>query len=127
MGRGAPRARRWSCGSHIEPRSTRLDPTLAAVQRSTGLSADRLAVVSRLFTSPRARRSGVGRSLLRYATEQAHQRRQRAVLDVAKTLPAAVALYESDGWQRVESPELHPGEGAALGLWVYISPGENAT
>ncbi len=86
----------------------------------------RLAVVSRLFTCPRLRRSGVGGSLLRHATEQAHQRGQRAVLDVGKTLPAAVAWYESEGWQRVDSLELHPGEGAALSLWVYIGPDENA-
>ena len=111
---------------HVALHRASVDPTLPAAQRATGLPADRLAVVSRLFTSPRLRRSGVGRSLLRYATEQAYQRGQRAVLDVGKTLPAAVALYESEGWQRVDSLELHLGEGPALGLWVYISPGVNA-
>ena len=111
---------------HVALHQASVDPTLAAAQRVTAFPADRLAVVSRLFTSPRVRRSGVGRSLLRYATEQAHRRGQRAVLDVGKTLPAAVALYESERWQRVDSLELHLVEGPRLGLWVYIGPDVNA-
>ncbi|MBW3648581.1 MAG: GNAT family N-acetyltransferase [Actinobacteria bacterium] len=56
---------------HVALHRASVDPTLAAAQRATGLAGERLAVVSRLFTCPRLRRSGVGRSLLRYATEQA--------------------------------------------------------
>ena len=107
---------------HVALHRASVDPTLAAAQRATGLPADRLAVVSRLFTSPRLRRHGVGRSLLRYASEQAQQRGQRAVFDVGKTLSPAVAFYESEGWQRVDSLELHIGEKAVLDLWVYMSP-----
>lgn len=100
------------------------DPTLAAAQRATGLPADRLAVVSRLFTSPALRRVGVGRALLRYATGQAEARGQRAVLDVGQMLHAPVALYESEGWERVDSLALRVADDAVLHLWVYISPSE---
>jgi len=68
-------------------RSRRASPSLhrpdtAAARRATGLPAERLAVVSRLFTAPDLRRVGVGRALLRYATSQAESRALRAVLDV---------------------------------------------
>lgn len=99
-----------------------MDPTLAAAQRATALPVERLAVVSRLFTSPSLRRAGIGRALLRYATGQATSRGQRAVLDVGQTLTAPVALYESEGWERVDSLELHFAENAVLDLWVYVSP-----
>lgn len=98
------------------------DPTLAAAQRATGLPAERLAVVSRLFTTSALRRAGIGRALLRYATEQAASRSQRAVLDVGKTLTAPVALYESEGWERVDSLALRVAGNAVLDLWVYVSP-----
>lgn len=111
---------------HVALHHASLDPTLAAARRATGLPADRLAVVSRLFTSPGLRRSGVGRTLLRYAARQARERGQRAVLDVGKTLHAPVALYESDGWQKVDSLELHLAGGARLDLWVYVSPEADA-
>ena len=107
---------------HVALHRADVDPTLAAAQRATGLPANRLAVVSRLFTSPRVRRAGVGRTLLRFATQQARQVGQRAVLDVGKTLRAPVALYESEGWQCVDSLELHLGDGPPLDLWVYVSP-----
>lgn len=102
-----------------------VDPTLAAAQRATGLPAERLAVVSRLFTSPTLRRAGVGRTLLRHATRQAESRGQRAVLDVGQTLDAPVALYEAEGWERVDSLALRVAHEAVLDLWVYVSP-ENA-
>jgi GNAT superfamily N-acetyltransferase len=99
-----------------------VDLTLAAAQRATGLPAERLAVVSRLFTAPDLRRAGIGRALLRHATRQAALRGQRAVLDVGQTLTAPVALYESEGWERVDSLGLRVDESAVLDLWVYVSP-----
>lgn len=111
---------------HVALHRAAVDPTLAAAQRATGLPAERLAVVSRLFTSPSVRRVGIGRTLLRFAVQQAQHSGQRAVLDVGKTLRAPVALYESEGWQRVDSLELHVGEGPPLDLWVYVSPESGA-
>lgn len=107
---------------HVALHRAAVDPTLAAAQRATGLPAERLAVVSRLFTSPSVRRAGIGRTLLRFATQQAKQDGQRAVLDVGKTLRAPVALYEAEGWQRVGSLELDLGDRPPLDLWVYVSP-----
>ncbi len=110
---------------HVALHLASVDPTLAAAQRATGLPAERLAVISRLFTAPALRRSGIGRALLLHATEQAHARGQRAVLDVAQGLTAPVALYESEGWERVESLSLQVGGGRILDLYIYVSP-ENA-
>jgi GNAT superfamily N-acetyltransferase len=111
---------------HAALHQASVDPTLAAAQRATGLPAERLAVVSRLFTSPALRRAGVGRSLLRHATRQAESRGQRAVLDVGQTLNAPVALYESEGWERVDSLALRVAHDAVLDLWVYVSPENTA-
>lgn len=107
---------------HAALHQASVDPTLAAAQRATALPVERLAVVSRLFTSPSLRRAGIGRALLRYATGQATSRGQRAVLDVGQTLTAPVALYGSEGWERIDSLELHVAENAVLDLWVYVSP-----
>ena len=107
---------------HAALHEASVDPTLAAAQRATGLPAERLAVVSRLFTSSSVRRAGVGRALLRHVTAQATSRGQRGVLDVGQTFTAPVALYESEGWERVEALELHVAENAVLDLWVYVSP-----
>lgn len=107
---------------HVALHRASVDPTLAAAQRATGLPPERLAVVSRLFTAPALRRAGTGRALLQHATTQAESRGQRAVLDVGQALAAPVALYESEGWERVESLTLRVDESAVLDLWVYVSP-----
>ena len=98
------------------------DPTLGAAQRATGLAADRLVVVSRLFTDPCLRRAGVGRALLRHATKYAESGGQRAVLDVGQSLTAPIALYEAEGWERVEALVLRLDQETLLELWVYLSP-----
>ncbi|MEX2292028.1 MAG: GNAT family N-acetyltransferase [Mycobacteriales bacterium] len=107
---------------HVALHHVSVNPTLAAAQQATGLPADRLAVVSRLFTDPALRRAGIGRALLRYASGQAASRGQRAVLDVGKTLMAPVALYESEGWKRVNTLALRVADKAVIDLWVYVSP-----
>ena len=107
---------------HVALHEASVDPTLAAAQRATDLPAERLAVVSRLFTSPALRRAGVGRTLLRHAATQAASRGQRAVLDVGQTLNAPVALYESEGWERLGALELRLGPDVVLDLWVYLGP-----
>ncbi len=109
-------------GGHVALHEAAVDPTLAAARRATGLPADRLAVVSRLFIAPDRRRAGLGRALLRYATSQAESRGQRAVLDVAQALTAPVAMYEAEGWQRVGSLALRVAADRVLDLWVYVSP-----
>src|SRR5262249_19981275 len=66
-----------------------------------GVEAARLGVVARLFTSVDLRREGVGRALLRAATDAAQARGLVPILDVWVELRAAVALYESSGWTRL--------------------------
>ncbi|MEU4619256.1 GNAT family N-acetyltransferase [Actinoplanes sp. NPDC023801] len=101
------------------------DPTLTAAAEATGLPADRLVLLSRLFVAPTLRRSGLGRALVRHATAQAPALGRRAVLDVGRTLDSAVALYESEGWSRVGELHLplnYLDPPAVLDLWVYVSP-----
>ena len=107
---------------HVALHQASVDPTLDAAQRATGLPAERLVVISRLFTAPALRQAGIGRALLRHATSQAVSRGQRAVLDVGQTQTAPIALYESEGWERVESLALRVDESAVLALWIYVSP-----
>jgi GNAT superfamily N-acetyltransferase len=98
------------------------DPTLTVAAGATGQPTDALALVSRLFVAPDLRRTGLGRVLLRHAAGQARAFGQRAVLDVGQALAPPIALYESEGWNRVG--ELHPAldDGTILDLWVYVSP-----
>lgn len=98
------------------------DPTLVAAHRRTGLPVAELVMVARLFVAPDVRRAGLGRALLRHATAAARSLGRRAVLDVGQTLPAAVALYESQGWSRVDELHLALRGAEALDLWVYVSP-----
>lgn len=98
------------------------DPTIEAAGRATGLPADRLAMVSRLFVDPSLRRAGLGRTLLRHAVDGARARDLRAVLDVGQALAKPIALYESEGWERVDELHLPLDEHTILDLWVYVSP-----
>jgi GNAT superfamily N-acetyltransferase len=107
---------------HVALRCPPDDPTMVVAERATGLSPDRLAMVSRLFIAPELRGTGLGRTLLRHATGQARSRGRRAVLDVGQRLTAAVDLYESEGWQRVDALHLPLDRDTVLDLWVYVSP-----
>jgi GNAT superfamily N-acetyltransferase len=107
---------------HVALHTAQDDPTLPAAQRATGLRADGLAVVARLLVAPSARRQGLGQALLAHATTQARACGQRAVLDVTRDAAVPIALYEASGWSRLESMTLIFGDGASLGMWVYLSP-----
>lgn len=104
-------------------------PTMPAAQRATGLSADRFAVVARLMVSPTAQGRGVGRRLLAAAVDGARQQGRRLVLDVVQESAAAIAMYESAGWIRLEPLTLdlntsasEPLDLAPLQMWVYLAP-----
>lgn len=98
------------------------DPTVSAASRATGIAPDGLALVCRLFTARDERRTGLGRQLLRHAAAQAHAQGRRAVLDVGQSLHPAVALYEAEGWSRVDELHLPLDGSTVLDLWVYVSP-----
>jgi GNAT superfamily N-acetyltransferase len=97
-------------------------PTLAVAQRASGRPAEDLLLVARLFVASDLRGTGLGRDLLRLATGHAQSLGRRAVLDVGQTLSAAVALYESEGWSRVDELHLALDQDTVLDLWVYLSP-----
>ena len=65
------------------------------------LLAGPVYVLYDLYVSPHARRSGVGRALLRAAADRAkHDGKLRVTLSTARTNIQAQALYESLGWER---------------------------
>jgi len=73
---------------------------------ASGVPADRIAAVSRLFVSPRARGRGLGAVLLAAACAAASARGLSPALDVVVVghdRNAAMALYERAGWRRVAS------------------------
>lgn len=100
---------------------------LALAQESTGLAADRLAVLARLLVHPDVRGRGIGRALVRTATARAYATGRRPVLDVLQSTTGAARLYESEGWTRLGSTSLDLsgfsyGDVPPLQLWVYLGP-----
>jgi GNAT superfamily N-acetyltransferase len=87
-------------GGHIALVAHGLPAAMEIAASALGKPADQLAVVARLFVSPRARGLRAGRLLLGAATTEAHSRGLHPVLDVDTELSAAIALYESAGWTR---------------------------
>jgi len=92
---------------------------------------DRLAAIARLFVDPVVRRSGAGRSLLRVATDLGHTQGRHPVLDVWENLPAAISMYEGEGWTRVGRVEIQFNspctprcvhEGTSIRSFVYVAP-----
>jgi GNAT superfamily N-acetyltransferase len=88
-----------------------------------GRPADQLAVVARLFVSPRVRGHGTARELLRRAEAAAAARGLHPVLDVDTELSSAIALYESAGWTRAGTVTVRFGDGdRILNEHVYLGP-----
>jgi GNAT superfamily N-acetyltransferase len=83
---------------------------------------DELAVVARLFVSPRARGGGAGRMLLRAAMAEAASRGRWPVLDVSTDLASAIALYESQGWTRAGQVTHRWSGDRTLDAYVYVGP-----
>jgi ribosomal protein S18 acetylase RimI-like enzyme len=103
---------------HVALVARGLPASMAIAASAPGRPADQLAVIARLFVSPRARGRGAGRLLLRAATAEARSRLLHPVLDVDTELLAAIALYESAGWTRagqftVAGPTTSPPTGLA--------------
>ncbi len=103
------------------------EPVLPLAQASTGLPADRFAVLARLLVHPDVRGRGIGRALVRTATARAHATGRRAVLDVLQSTTGPARLYESEGWARLGPTSLDLsgfgyGDVPPLQLWVYLAP-----
>jgi len=107
---------------HVALHYTGYRSTIELAAEHTGLPEDHLGVVARMFVAPTARRVGVARGLLDTVVAEAHRRRLLPVLDVAPHLEAAMALYESAGFERVgEATFAFPGIGPRR-VYVFIGP-----
>ncbi len=102
------------------PRS--VPSALEIASHALGRPADQLAVIARLFVSPRARGKGAGRLLLETATAEAVSRGLWPVLDVDTNLAPAIALYESSGWIRAGMVTVRLRDGHFLDEYVYLGP-----
>lgn len=107
---------------HVLLRPAMNAKAMAVACGATGLPEERLAVVARLFVSPRARRSGVGRALLARSAHEAWVRRRQPVLDVVGDATAAVALYEREGWRKAGSVQVTFSSGTTVDELVYVGP-----
>ncbi|MBW0089357.1 GNAT family N-acetyltransferase [Pseudonocardia sp. KRD-184] len=92
----------------------------AAVVARTGVPAERLVAVKRLFSTPAARGGGVGRALLDAAVAHAAQVGRTPWLDVVDGEPA-VAFYERLGWRHVERRPADRTAGHPV-MHVYLAP-----
>jgi GNAT superfamily N-acetyltransferase len=72
---------------------------LACLLRATGLDADELGGVARLYVDPAFRRLGLARGLLDTAADVAVAHGLLPVLDVVADSRPAIALYEQAGWR----------------------------
>jgi GNAT superfamily N-acetyltransferase len=99
------------------------DPALSAWTAGTGLSADKLAAIARMYVRPAARRRGIALGLLTTATSEAHRQGLQPVLDVLQVDRGAIALYEKAGWQRAGTVTFtSPRTGELLPAFVYAGP-----
>ena len=88
-----------------------------------GLPAERLAVVARLFVSPRARGQRAGRLLLDKARRRArpHAACTRS-LDVDTGLAGADRAVRVGGWSRAGEITVRFRDGNTLNEYVYLGP-----
>jgi len=106
---------------HVLLRPATSAPVMNAVTRATGLGTGGVGVVGRLLVAPWARRRGIGRALLDVVVASAHRMGRRPVLDVVTTDLAAIALYESVGWQRVDTVTVTFGD-LVVDEHVFLGP-----
>lgn len=91
---------------------------------TAGTPLEGLAEVAKLFVAPRGRGLGLGAALLARATEEAHARGLRPVLEVLDHDHAARALYERIGWCHVGTlpATWATADGARPLLHAYLGP-----
>ncbi len=93
-------------------------------EEASGLPADRIGVVAKLFVAPSARGSGLGRELVTMVCAEAREWGLHPALDVLDTDQGAVGLYERMGWRRVASVpvEWAKADGQRHALHYYLAP-----
>jgi GNAT superfamily N-acetyltransferase len=101
-------------------RGMRLDCLL----RATGLPAEALGGIARLYVDPAFQRRGLARALLEAAADGAVARDLRPVLDVVADARPAIALYEQAGWRLAGTQPatwVHP-DGTTPTICCYMAP-----
>jgi GNAT superfamily N-acetyltransferase len=83
------------------PRGPQADEMNGACAHAHGCGTDELGWVSTLFVDPAARGLGIGRALVGTVVDDMRAAGLRPCLEVLPVHPAALALYEADGWQEV--------------------------
>lgn len=83
-----------------------------------GVSPGELVIIKRFLIEPTCQRLGVGRSLLRTAISEIRSFGGTPALMVIQDLRAAIALYESEGAQKLG--ELTGRSGATLHSYVFL-------
>ena len=83
------------------PRGPSAEEMNRACARAHACDVDELGWVSTLFVDPAARGLGIGRALLDTVVDDMRAARLRPCLEVLPVHSAALALYESGGWQEV--------------------------
>jgi GNAT superfamily N-acetyltransferase len=107
---------------HVALHDTGADDTMDLAAKATGRAPEQLALVARVLVSPGARRRGVAQALLATAVADAHDRGRHPVLEVAVHFDAAIALYESCGWERIGQVTIVFDAEPALERYVYVGP-----
>ncbi|QLL06324.1 GNAT family N-acetyltransferase [Mycobacterium vicinigordonae] len=93
---------------------------------ASGIAAEHLLELSRLFVSTAHRRQRLGEALTAEATRYAHGLAVQPVLEVAQQAVAAIRLYERLGWHRVGEWELTIDEQRRLPIFAYLGPAAGA-
>lgn len=88
-----------------------------------GVGAEKAAVVTRLFVSPRARGHGIGALLMGEAVREAERLGLHPVLDVVASDTAAAALYERLGWELLDTLEQRWGPRQTVTVHCYAGRG----
>jgi len=91
---------------------------------ASGVPAERIAEVARLFVAPGARGRGLGALLMEAACAEARRRGLRPALKVLEHDQAAIALYERMGWRHVATIRMpwEVARDAEALLHHYIGP-----
>jgi GNAT superfamily N-acetyltransferase len=98
------------------------EAVMAMAETATGLPAAQLAVVARLLVAPTERREGIGRLLLRAATERSMQLGLWPILDVVAQSEAPIRLYENAGWTSVGKVTVTFGQSGPIDELVFLGP-----
>jgi GNAT superfamily N-acetyltransferase len=107
---------------HVAVHPSTIRPAMALASSRLGVVDAQLAVIARLMVDPGERRRGIAHSLLETAVAAARERGFVPILDVVTQYDAAVALYESAGWDRLGTVGFSLPDGTTIEEFVYQAP-----